>query len=297
MDIINFISSDRLLSQIQEDLSSYDANNQLDPGRWYDFIKKIVSDLGIYCYERKYELVWLKNSTGKLPCNFQVLDSAFMVSTTECLNGCPPGEGPLHFQGKSIIWNDTTTACAFQDTKCNEGCEDYRTCTVNSFQEITVREYVRGLPYTYSLPLIYPLHINRRNSKSWCLPHSICFGSKAKDEISIANGTVYTNFDEGVVLLNYYAYPYDDEGLPMIPDNPKIQLAVEQYIKWKAFEILWTNGDDAGAQSKMLYFKNEFQTTSYPDAEYYVKLTSMSDMMNMARTNRRRLSIYQLIQK
>ena len=165
-----------------------------------------------------------------------------------------------------------------------------------------MREYVKGLPATYIFPTLFPLHVNKRVSKAWCLPSSICFGSHRKQEITIANKTIYTNFDdyEGndpVILLNYYAYPLDENKLPMIPDNPKIQLAVEQYIKWKAFENMWVNNDDMSVEKKMAYFKNEFEQNSYPDAEYLVKLTSMNTMMDNIRNTRHSLDGFQLIQK
>lgn len=292
---VNFVSADRLIASIQEDLSSYDANNQLDPGRWYPWIQKVVSDLGVFCYEYKHALVYIKDYKGPVECDFQVLDSAFWVQDT-CCGGMAPPQGPIHYQGKSIIWDDTTTSCATQDPDCG-GC-DFRTCSLDTFNEVTVREYVQGLPYTYSVPYTFPLRVNQRVAKGWCLPKSVCFGSTSLEEITINKGEIFTNFREGIILLNYYAYPYDPETkLPMIPEGPKFSLAIEHYIKWKAFENMWMNNDDMAVEKKMLYYKNEFQTNSYADAEYYVKLTSAAAMIDLARNNRARYNSYQLLQK
>lgn len=297
MSDFRFISSASLIASIQEDLSSFDANNQLDPGRWYPWIQKVISDLGIACYEPKHELVYVKEHKGQIEhCGFYVLDSAFLVRE-ECCGGIAPTEGPIHYQGRNIIWDDTTSACSFPAPDCEGGCE-FRTCQIDSFNEITVREYVRGLPYTYQVPLLHPLYINQRVAKGWCLPHSICFGARSMEEITITRGEVFTNFEKGVILLNYYVYPYGEDGLPQIPDNPKIKLAVEQYIKWKALENMWVNGDDTvGVQQKMMYFKNEFETQSYADAEYYVKLTDFDGIIDIARNMRKRFNVFQLLQK
>lgn len=292
---VNFVSADRLIATVQEDLAAYDANNQIDPGRWYPWIRKVVSDLGIACLEPKHALIWIKNYTGKLECDFYIMDSAFWVQDS-CCGGMAPPQGPIHYQGRSIIWDDTTTACAKVETDCEGSC-DFRTCALETFNEVTVREYVQGLPYTYSVPIVFPLRVNQRVSKGWCLPKSICFGSTALEELTISNGEIFTNFAEGIILLNYYTYPYDEKGLPKIPDGPKFFLALEQYIKWKSFENMWINNDDMGAEKKMLYFKTEFQTNSYPDAEFLVKLTSASAMIDIARNNRARYNHYQLIQK
>ena len=297
MDTFNFVPSDQLIASVLEDLSSYDANNQLDSGRWHPWIQKVVADLGIAAFKPQHALVYIKNYQGDLPCDFVVLDSAFLVQ-----DKCHYFQnGIVNYQGRSIIWDDTTSACAYQTKDDCNGCE-FRTCETNSFNEVTLREYVKGLPATFMFPTLFPLHVNKRVSKSWCLPSSICFGSRHKQEITIANKTVYTNFEEyegetPIILLNYYAYPLDENKLPMIPDNPKVQLAVEHYIKWKAFENMWVNNDDMAVEKKMSYFKNEFEQNSYPDAEYLVKLTSMNTMMDNIRNTRHSLDGFQLIQK
>lgn len=298
MQVLNFISAESLIASIQEDLSSYDANNQLDPGRWYPWIKKVVTDIGVECFEYKHALVYINDYQGPLECDFQVLDSAFWVKT-DCCNGGYPPQGPVHYQGCSIIWDDTTTSCATMTPDCaaGESTCDFRTCSLEKVNEVTVREYVQGLPYTYYIPLGVPLAVNQRVSKGWCLPHSICFGSRSNQEITIANGTIYTNFKEGVILLNYYTYPVDENGIPKIPDNPKYKLAIEHYLKWKILENLWINNDDMAVEKKMLYYKNEFQTVSYPDAEYYAKLSSFDTFVDMIRTNRTSFNWAQLMQK
>ncbi len=292
MDNIKFVSSERLIASVLEDLSSFDANNQLDSGRWYTMIKKVVSDLGVACYKYKHALLYIDSYKDQIPCDFAIMESAFLVKDP-CNES---GDGIINYQGRSIIWDDTTEATVVEQGQC-EGC-DYRTCKLEPFKEVTVREYVKGLPQTYTYPILYPLHVNNRLSKAWCLPKSICFGSNSKQEVSVNNGELYCNFEKGIVLFNYYAYPYDENNLPEIPENPKIQLAVEHYIKWKALENIWVNnGDTSGVQQKMMYFKNEFENNSYPDAEYVVKLTSFNTSVDMARTARKSLNVYQLIQK
>lgn len=298
MDNLRFISSSSLIALVQEDMASFDANNQLDPGRWYPMIQKVVSDLGIACYEYKHELVYIKNYRGKLEHpGFYIMDSAFWVRE-ECRGGTTPLEGPIHYQGRNIIWDDTTSSCAHQVPDC-AGSPDcnFRTCSIDSFNEITVREYVRGLPYTYNIPILHPLSINQRVAKGWCLPHSICFGSHSKEEITINKGEVFTNFEHGVILVNYYTFPYGPDGLPEIPDHPKFKLALEHYLKWKTLENLWLNNDDLGVENKMMYFKHEFEDKSYADAEYFVKLTDYDGLIDIARNNRKRYNCMQLLQK
>lgn len=84
MQELDFISAEGVIALVQEDLSSFDANNQLDPGRWYPWIRKVVSDLGIACLEYKHALLWVKNYKVEIPCDFYILDSAFLVNQSCC---------------------------------------------------------------------------------------------------------------------------------------------------------------------------------------------------------------------
>jgi hypothetical protein len=41
---------------------------------------------------------------------------------------------------------------------------------------------------------------------------------------------IYTNFKDGFVEMSYKAYPIDNDGMPMVPDNIKFIKAVEWYL-------------------------------------------------------------------
>lgn len=50
---------------------------------------------------------------------------------------------------------------------------------------------------------------------------------------------IYTSFKEGSVDISYKAMPLDDEGLPLLPDEPTFLRALELYIKKQWFTILF----------------------------------------------------------
>lgn len=58
----------------------------------------------------------------------------------------------------------------------------------------------------------------------------------------IQNGVITTSFDEGLVEVAYKALPVDEDGYPLIPDNPKYKFAVEYFILFRFLEPLWTIG-------------------------------------------------------
>ncbi len=49
----------------------------------------------------------------------------------------------------------------------------------------------------------------------------------------ISNGIIHTNFHSGFVEMNYLAYPTDEQGMPMVPDNPRYIKAVEWYLIYR----------------------------------------------------------------
>ena len=46
----------------------------------------------------------------------------------------------------------------------------------------------------------------------------------------INNGYIVTSFEDGTIKLHYTAYPTDDDGFPLVPDNIYAKQALEWYI-------------------------------------------------------------------
>lgn len=50
---------------------------------------------------------------------------------------------------------------------------------------------------------------------------------------------IFTSFPKGDIIISYKAIPVDDEGLPLLIDNPKYLKALELYVKCQLFTILF----------------------------------------------------------
>lgn len=74
--------------------------------------------------------------------------------------------------------------------------------------------------------------------------HNIYDDSRNTSEPTFkTQGTIiYTSFKDGSIQLSYKAIPIDEEGLPLIPDNPIFLETLELYIKKKWFTILFDMG-------------------------------------------------------
>lgn len=58
----------------------------------------------------------------------------------------------------------------------------------------------------------------------------------------IQAGWITTSIDSGKIAMVYRAILTDEEGYPMIPSNSPFLNALEWYIKYKYYTILWENG-------------------------------------------------------
>lgn len=55
---------------------------------------------------------------------------------------------------------------------------------------------------------------------------------------------IYVGFESGVIDIAFDKIPIDGDGLPMIPNDPSIEKAIESYIKSQYFTILFDLGKD-----------------------------------------------------
>lgn len=52
------------------------------------------------------------------------------------------------------------------------------------------------------------------------------------------HSALFTNFEDGAVLINYKTLATDEECFPLIPGQPELLRAVESYIRYKWYDIL-----------------------------------------------------------
>lgn len=92
---------------------------------------------------------------------------------------------------------------------------------------------------------------------------------------------IYTSFEEGKVLISYKAIKVDEDGLPMIPDDPTFLKALELYIKAERFTILFDN--DKLGQNGMQKLQNAQQQYAFAAARCRSRFTmlSVSEMQSL----------------
>jgi hypothetical protein len=110
-------------------------------------------------------------------------------------------------------------------------------------QIIQCREYTQKIPMRYSTDSFHsPMHCN--NSPDLDVNSDLTY--KLNDSV------IFTSFKEGTVEMAYLAFPVDEEGYPMIPDNEKFVKAITSYLaERKGFQLYMEGKLDAQRYGKL----------------------------------------------
>ena len=98
---------------------------------------------------------------------------------------------------------------------------------------IQAREYEHKTPMTYATDTYHISYVDP-SSPDMQLQSTLTYG--------LDSNYIWTSFRSGRVELAYKAFPTDENGLPMIPDNPKYIEAAAAYIRMKIDYRLWRRG-------------------------------------------------------
>jgi len=93
----------------------------------------------------------------------------------------------------------------------------------------------------HAIPLTHTTNLYNKSEK--CSEQSIDDCETIQEfTFKVENGVMFTSFEEGQVEVAYKALPVDDDGYPLIADNPKYKLAIEYYILCRYIEPLYDIG-------------------------------------------------------
>lgn len=133
--------------------------------------------------------------------------------------------------------------------------------------------------FYYHKPLL--LRLGKSMKRNKC--HKNCRNLIVRDcphEIIINGKTLYSNFPEGNVYIQYYGIPVDEGGKPVIPEvgRGELEKYVEYYTHMKFFEKLLKNKDDENIITLFNYYvrKEESQRGLALTDTKFSKLTPKS---------------------
>ena len=130
----------------------------------------------------------------------------------------------------------------------------------NDFKFLTQAAFNAG---TTSNPVWSPIRLTTNPfHTSICLTDSITRCDNCSQEFSMSpSGVITTTLDSGNILLSYLAYPQDEEGFALIPDNEDVKEAILHFVLYK----YWLQKDmmkEEGAEKRMRFHLQMWGTLS-----------------------------------
>lgn len=294
-------------SKISEQLSSYDNNGLLDTGRFYAEVRLIINILGIPAYDMTDAVVKLKDYHAQMPCDFYMLDSAWLCSNNPEFDLIIPQPNST-----LTIYNRVDQECIRQ-VGCNlpdpinyqgvilESCPGTNN-NEQILEKITMTEIVattRGASTcTWHNPILLS-YKKKKSVRNFVTKDCKNLFAKSPYEISIEQQgkalNLYSTMKEPIIYLKYYRFPVDLEtGLPLIIDEPIIQRAIEYHLMYTFFYMAWLNGDDVNIDRKVkdLEIKKDLYLA---EAKNYVKLPSFNKMIELMQRQRRKYAVFEIM--
>lgn len=96
---------------------------------------------------------------------------------------------------------------------------------------------------------LIPLRMQRSKSVS-----DDCFNlnTRGRYDASLKNGFIHTNFDEGVIYINYQSLMEDDDGNLLVLDHPYCNEYYEYAIKQRIYENLFMSGESVSNHLQLM---------------------------------------------
>ena len=114
------------------------------------------------------------------------------------------------------------------------------------------------------------------------LCHNECFNKRVNSPYTFSIAGTHLKFNEanGHVLLQYFAFKKDEDGLPLIPNDVRIEDALDAYIKYKELQRMFINGTE-DVLTRMQYMEQQ-ALIKMKEAKYHLHLPTWESMMQLA---------------
>ena len=295
------IPADRLMARLNDELSTYSSNGLLDTGKLWTQLKWFSNLLNMAVYEQEATILKVENYKAELPCNFYLLDSAWLCDGS-------PATSQLNFQSKLVVYEETTKETVGNNVNCytsngtNLGYLQISACNMDTpvYDKTTIKEYVYSGTNTITWKNPYLLSYKKGKSvKQYCSGNCANIFSKFPQEISINKEGdsyyLYSTLKDAIIYVKYYAYPIDEEtNTPMAPDDAYLEECLFKHLVYYFLKMAWTNGDDANLENKIKFWKEEAEL-GIAAAMNYAKLPSFNKAIQLGKRSRRKFSSYEVM--
>lgn len=302
------VSCDRVLARIEDNFSSYNNAGTLDIGKMYHEIVWCINKFGIAAYELDEAVIKLENHKGELPCNYFLGDSFWLCDANPPMTLIIPQPN-----SKIVLYNREVREIIRQNTTCSnpsinlmnqgvviESCP--MTCNNEQvLEKVTAIDYIQSSTepniHCWHNPTLLTIR-NKKSIKQFCSKDCRNQFAKSPYEISIEQQGnsyyIYSTLKTPIIYVKYYKYPLDeDTGLPLIPETPIIQKAIEFHLMHYFFYMAWLNNDDVNIERKVKDLE-EKRDRYMAEAMNYMKIASFSHTIELIQRKRKLFRAYEI---
>lgn len=221
--MITYIEAQELVKEVKNELSPWFEKGALDESYLYPAIRSCLGKMGLRILPVKKDVVKVDNYQAELPCDFYKLATAI---------GC----GMEQWKDFDYLTTNLEEHIVTELQTCKTAC-DY--CSDDCGNLYGIKQYFNS--YAVEFTDLFPLSVSN-DARPYCI--SDCFKFQgAKDEITIKNGKIYTNFKVGSIYLEYLTNVEADSGDLLIPDNETIKDWIKDEMFFVCFRKLYRNQD------------------------------------------------------
>lgn len=277
---------EEFLAEFKSEKESYLSAGLIDDLSVYKWVTQALKPLGNNIMVLQDAVVDIKGSEGVLPDNFFALYSAWQCEPKSYF--CKEEDKPILQRAwqwverveQSAKWNSCDFCCVEDEEKV-----------------ITEKVFINDVEAKlyYKNPRL--LKLGKGFKRSACTEH--CRNLVVRDnpnEIIINGSTIYTNFREGTIYLQYYGMEVDEKGFAIIPELGlgNIEQYVTTYVNWKFYEKLLTNQDEPNVVTLFQYYAqmvDKHKVLALTESKF--SKLNPNDIKEVGRRNRMVLDAYE----
>lgn len=260
----NFISSEIIIAEVKQELSSYFDSGSLTETLMPSMIDNALRKLKVMVLQYEEDIIPVDNYRAKLPANLSLVKDAFLCTAIKDVTN------PVM----------TTKYEYYKKIYCNDTCgNEYETF---SQETQTIPSWI----VTHMAPTLLRVYYT---SRAYCSDDCNGLNSEAPEIVRINGRTLSASFSEGNIYLQYYSRPEDDFG-PLIPELVEVEEYIKAALYYNLFKVLYNSVTDESVniiERKLMMYKQEYYA-KYEAALNMLKLNTKQQLRDSITKQRRR---------
>jgi len=273
-DNINYITSEPIIAEVKQELKSYFEAGAVSEVLIPSFIDQALRKLKVLVLRPEEAVIRFENYKSELPSDFYLLDYALSYSS-------------------DIYWDTASGSMigSWYKSIQTEGCVTDAS-SIEMYEAITIP--LPGFRITLQRPKWIRVYAE---STSLCVEGCENLKVSSTDIIKInQHKKASATFQEGCVYIKYFSRPFDEDGIPMIPEVLEVEEYIKAYLKYKFFEQMWHSVMDESTKQvteKLMYYKRE-QLEKLQAAYNYLMTKSKQQIADSIVRTRNRFSKFHI---